>query len=333
MKPELFHLPVFGIPIYGYGVAVVVGFLAASYFARWLANRSGLDGEAFFNAALIALVTGIVGARLSHILENPRDFFGTGRGFGDALLNIVNIRSGGLTYYGGFLLAFPTLVWYAIKKKIPLAVGMDIVAPALMIGLGFGRVGCFLNGCCHGAVCHQSFPLAVQFPYHSNAYVDQFRDPVTRPQLKTPPEFIEEGPDGKPHLKPRSEIAGEARLAAPGRYPDVSAVESLPVHPAQLYSTMTALLLAALLTAYYTLPHIAGRGFALMLMLEGSTRFLLELLRTEPAVAGHTFSLSMLIGLALVGLGVVLWLVFGRFAHRVEPASPSGAPPRPALTA
>jgi phosphatidylglycerol:prolipoprotein diacylglycerol transferase len=215
MKPELFHLPFFDIPIYGYGVAVVVGFLAASYFARWLANRSGLDGEAFVNAALLALVTGIVGARLSHILENPREFFGTGRGAWDTLVNIVNLRSGGLTYYGGFLLAFPTLVLYAIKKKVPLAVGMDIVAPALMIGLGFGRIGCFLNGCCHGAVCPDAFPLAVEFPYHSNAYVDQFQDPATREQLKTPPQFIEEGPDGKPRLKPRSEVIGEAKLALP----------------------------------------------------------------------------------------------------------------------
>jgi phosphatidylglycerol:prolipoprotein diacylglycerol transferase len=322
MKPELFHLPFFDIPIYGYGVAVVIGFLAASYFARWLANRSGLDGEAFVNAALLALVTGIIGARLSHILENPREFFGTGRGAWDTFVNIINLRSGGLTYYGGFLLAFPTLVWYARKKKVPLAVGMDIVAPALMIGLGFGRIGCFLNGCCHGAVCPDTvpFPMRVQFPYHSNAYVDQFNDLNTRKDLNTPPEFIEQGEDGKPRLKSRSEIAAEARLASPGTYPDVSAVKSLPVHNSQLYSTFTAFLLAGLLSAYYTLPHIAGRGFALMLVLEGATRFLLELLRTEPVVAGRYFSFSMVISIGLVALGIALWLVFGRFAHRVETA-------------
>jgi phosphatidylglycerol---prolipoprotein diacylglyceryl transferase len=333
MKPELFHLPIFGIPIYGYGVAVVIGFLAASYFARWLANRSGLDGEAFVNAALLALVTGIVGARLSHILENPGEFFRSDRGVWETLVNMVNLRSGGLTYYGGFLLAFPTLVWYGIKKKIPLAVGMDIVAPALMIALGFGRVGCFLNGCCHGAVCPDSFPLAVHFPYHSNAYIDQFQDPVTRDRLHTPEQFIEEGPAGTPRLKPPAEIRGEAKLAPPGTYPDMAGVRSLPVHPAQLYSTATAFLLAGLLTAYYTLPHIAGRGFALMLVLEGSSRFLLELLRTEPAVAGRSFSLSMIISIGLVFLGLVLWLIFGRLGHRVKPAAPAAGPMPPAQAA
>jgi prolipoprotein diacylglyceryltransferase len=64
-----------------------------------------------------------------------------------------------------------------------------------------------------------------------------------------------------------------------------------------------------------------------MLMLEGSTRFLLELLRTEPAVAGQSFSLSMVIGLGLVALGIALWLIFGRFGHRIVPASTPQPPP------
>jgi prolipoprotein diacylglyceryltransferase len=99
-----------------------------------------------------------------------------------------------------------------------------------------------------------------------------------------------------------------------------AAQRSLPVHPAQLYSAFTAFLLAGLLTAYYTLPHTAGRVFAMMLILEGSSRFLLELLRTEPSVLGPYFSLSMVIGLCMVALGVLLWYAFGRHARRVEPS-------------
>ena len=84
------------------------------------------------------------------------------------------MRSGGLTYYGGFLLALPVTVLYGVNKKVPIRLGMDIIAPCLMIGLGFGRIGCFLNGCCHGAEC--DLPWAVRFPYYSNAYIDQFAD-------------------------------------------------------------------------------------------------------------------------------------------------------------
>jgi phosphatidylglycerol:prolipoprotein diacylglycerol transferase len=230
---------------------------------------------------------------------------------------VFNMRSGGLTYYGGFLLAFPATVLYGVVKKVPIRLGMDIIAPCLMIGLGFGRVGCFLNGCCHGAEC--DLPWAVRFPYYSNAYQDQFAD-RERP-LPVPPPLIETNPD-----------TGAPRLVAPERLkvlgPEVAQIaaaeRSRKVHPAQLYSTVTAWLLAGLLVAYFTLPHAPGRVFALMMMLEGGTRFLLELLRTEPAVAGR-LTLSMFIGLGLVVGGALLWVVFGRLQRGNAPAAGGGA--------
>ncbi len=89
------------------------------------------------------------------------------------LINAVNIRQGGLTYYGGFLMATLTLILYALWKKVPLRLGMDIIAPCVMIGLGFGRIGCYLNGCCYGSECE--VPWAVQFPYGSDAYLTEFQ--------------------------------------------------------------------------------------------------------------------------------------------------------------
>ena len=97
---------------------------------------------------------------------------------------------------------------------------------------------------------------------------------------------------------------------------------SLPLHPAQLYSALTAFLIAGITMSYYTLPHAAGRAFALMMILEGVTRFVLEMLRTEPPVWGTPLSLSMWLGLGLVLGGVILWVGFGRLA--------SGASLRPA---
>src|SRR5687768_14715138 len=58
------------MPIYGYGVMMVLGFFGALQLARFLARRSGIDPEAFVNAGLIALLTGVIGARLSHVLES-----------------------------------------------------------------------------------------------------------------------------------------------------------------------------------------------------------------------------------------------------------------------
>jgi phosphatidylglycerol---prolipoprotein diacylglyceryl transferase len=310
MLQELFRVPWLDLPIYGYGAMLVVGFLLAAHWAKFLARRCGLDGEVFINAALLALISGILGARLSHILENLPDYTRA-----DAWTNFkkaINLREGGLTYYGGFLLAFPTLVVYAMKKKLPLRLGMDIVAPCIMIGLGFGRVGCFLNGCCYGARCDA--PYAVRFPYHSIPYNDQFDKELLRP----PQELIGRTKDPKTKEEkqiplPPAKVAGDTKLVSLAKQQ-----RSLPVHPAQLYSTITALLLAAMLTAYFTLPHAAGRVFALMLILEGASRFLLEMLRSEPARWGN-LSLSMVIGLGLTALGIALWIFFGQLA-RSHPA-------------
>jgi phosphatidylglycerol:prolipoprotein diacylglycerol transferase len=313
MLPELFHFTIFGrdIHLYTYGLMMIVGFFSSVYLAKFLARRAGLDGELFINAGLLALVSGVIGARLSHVLENLDEFTRSDRTAMSNFLAMINLSSGGLTYYGGFILAFIVLVFYAIRKKIPLALGMDIVAPCIMVGLGFGRIGCFLNGCCHGAVCEQ--PYAITFPYYSNPYIDQY-DHGRGPLAGKVPHDLVQYPNGRPRLLSPADAHDNPTLLAL-----MKQQRSLPVHAAQLYSTFTCFLLAGLLVAYFTLPHVAGRVFALMLILEGITRFLLEMLRVEPPVIG-SFSLSMILGLLLVALGLILWTAFGRFPRQVLPA-------------
>jgi phosphatidylglycerol:prolipoprotein diacylglycerol transferase len=177
MWQVLFNIPIINVPIYGYGMMLLIGLLCAMFVARYLARRVGLDPELFVNAALIALVAGVAGARMSHVLENLPTFTRSDQTIWKNLYDMVNIRSGGLTYYGGFLLATPALIAYAMIKRIPVRLGMDIVAPCLMIGLGFGRIGCYLNGCCYGA--RSDLPVARMlgtFPYRSNAYIDQLQE-------------------------------------------------------------------------------------------------------------------------------------------------------------
>ena len=322
MLQELFRIPLPGslpdIPIWGFGLMLVIGFLAALQLGKYLARRVGIDPELFVNAGLIALVAGVVGARLSHVLENLGDYttVTATRSAWDNVLDAINIRSGGLTYYGGFLLAFPILVWYALKNRIPVRVGMDVIAPCLMIGLAFGRIGCFLNGCCYGATCE--LPWAVNFPYQSLPYQDEFAQGTVAP----PPELLVPLENGRTRLVTRDELArGEIIVnratsatepVAPRARALAAQQHSSPLHPAQLYSAITAFLIAGITLSYITLPHAPGRAFALMMMLEGVTRFVLEMLRTEPTVWGTPFSISMWLGLGLVVGGVALWVAFGR---------------------
>ena len=77
-------------------------------------------------------------------------------------LAVFKFWQGGLTFYGGVLLAVPGGIWFAKRRGLAPFQAADIIAPALMLGLAFGRVGCFLNGCCYGAATQS--PLGVQFP-------------------------------------------------------------------------------------------------------------------------------------------------------------------------
>jgi phosphatidylglycerol---prolipoprotein diacylglyceryl transferase len=316
MLQEVFRIPYLNIPIYGYGLMMVIGFLVLIQVAQRLARQKGLNPEIFMNAALLALVSGIAGARISHILENLNEFTNPNLSTWDNFINMINIRSGGLTYYGGFLLATPALIIYAIVKKVPLKVGMDIVAICVLIGLGFGRIGCFLNGCCYGDQCLGA--LGVRFPYYSNAYVEQFAKPELRKLLNVPRELqyrVTPNPgnandDGWRLLRPE-----QARAEGFGEL--IKGQKALPVHPAELYSSVTAFLLAILLWSYWTLSPAPGKVFALLLILEGGTRFLLEMLRVEPAVLG-AFSLSMLIGAGMVFVGGILWFLWGKPSPQVD---------------
>ena len=128
MLQDLFHIPGTHITVHGYGLMMVIGFLLAAQLAKSLARRSNLDPEVFVNAGLIALLSGVIGARLSHVLENWHQYTDPSRTAFANFKDAINITSGGLTYYGGFLLAFPCTIAYGVYKKVPLRTGMDIIA-------------------------------------------------------------------------------------------------------------------------------------------------------------------------------------------------------------
>jgi phosphatidylglycerol:prolipoprotein diacylglycerol transferase len=297
MHPELFKIPFTNFPVHSFGVMLVLGFMLAMALAKFLARRSRLDPEIFANAALIALLSGVIGARLSHVIENWHQYSDPTRSVWANFREAINIAEGGLTYYGGFLMATVSCLAYGLWKRVPIRLGMDILAPCIMIGLGFGRIGCFLNGCCFGAQCN--LPWAVEFPYHSYAYMEEYE----RNQLKTPvPDDVLSQPNiwGERYPLPVEEVGPRPELT------------SNPLHPAQLYSAFTAFLLAAMLFAYFTLPHVPGRVFALMMAVEGLCRYLLELVRGEPRdYLHHTASLGMVQGILIAAAGLALWAIFG----------------------
>jgi phosphatidylglycerol:prolipoprotein diacylglycerol transferase len=325
MYPTIFHLPIYHIPIYGYGLMMVCAFLATQWLSSKLAKGKGIDPEIFVNVALLALVSGVIGSRISHVLENLTYYTNPNLTAWENFTNMINIRSGGLTFYGGLILAAPVVLVYLIYRKVPPRLSMDICAPCITLGLAIGRIGCFLNGCCYGAPT--TLPWAVQFPYSS---IGAYADEVDEGKIIPPYELRVPTGEGHYRLVSNDEInqgfvlTGDPAQPRLPLAPNVKAIaatqHSQSVHPAQLYSTITSLLMTALLLSYFFLPHTGGRVFALMLMLEGPSRFLLEMLRVEPPVLGP-MSLSMVIGLILLVIGIVLWFALGSVKEK-SPAFP-----------
>jgi phosphatidylglycerol:prolipoprotein diacylglycerol transferase len=305
MLQILFHIHLFGhdIPIYGFGLMLVVAFLACVKGARWLAPRVGMNPDHFVDAVLIALVTGLIGARLCHVLENFHEYTRSDLTISQNLHNIINTREGGLTFYGGFLFAIPCTIAYGLWRKANIPRGMDVAAIIIMIGLGFGRIGCFLNGCCYGAQCN--LPWAVRFPYYSNAWVEQYAaGKVGLPDVLRSTTNVPLNPARPP-------VATTPRLQS-----IAAANPALPVHPTELYTAFTAFLLALLLYLFMGLRHVDGQVFALMMILEGFARYVLEMIRVEPAIAtihlhGHSYglSISMIMGAAITIAGIAMWFL------------------------
>lgn len=316
MFPQIVHIPGLDLTIYSYGLMLVVAFFAAIWVVKTLGRRVGIDPEVMVNAALLGLIFGVIGARLSHVFENFGEYTRPDLSILQNLFHMIDLRQGGLTFYGGLILATPILIFYGWRKRVPLRKGMDVVAIALLVGLGFGRVGCYLNGCCYGAACS----WGVRFPYDSIAYVDQLDKGLVYP----PPELQRQTPDGSMRLISADEAGASPRLA------QIAAENrALPVLPTELFSTFNAWLLALLLFAYFTLAHAPGRVFAWMLILAGGTRFLLEMIRVEPPVDPSLFgdwSIAMVTGPLLVVIGAILWVIFGWMGRHAPPLTAEKSP-------
>lgn len=132
-------------PIYWYGILIVCGALAGAYVASLEAKRRGIDPDHVWNALLIALILGVIGARLYHVISSP---VGTNIGFSYYMQNpmeILNFRQGGLGIYGAVAGGVIALWLYARYAKLNLAILLDIGAPGLALGQAIGRWGNFAN--------------------------------------------------------------------------------------------------------------------------------------------------------------------------------------------
>ncbi len=330
MYPELFKIPYIDWPVPTYGLMMVIGFIFAVLVIRRLSLHITDNLQIITNACLYCLIAGVIGARLFYVVHHFEKFDGR-------WVSVFAIWHGGLEFLGGVILAIIVLFFYLRWHKLSIRNYFDILAIGLMVGLAFGRIGCFLKGDCFGRPT--KIPWAVRFPYGSDPYRSQVYPNLKRnrpdPHLTLPAEFFDYYNDnGQTYygLKRYEDLTQEQKeKVTNGDY------QCLPVHPTQLYSFANALLCALLLYLFWRRSRKAvqsnnieklfarpGSTFSLMFTLYGVTRFFLETLRDDnpfeygwwAIYKGGTVSQNL--GIYMATLGIVLIIIFHKVKLKVD---------------
>ena len=169
-----FRLPA-DLPLVG-GVSVSIrwyGVLIASSMALglWLSAREAVrraeSPDDLLKAAEIALIGGLIGARLYYVLFNL-DYYQT-----QPWWRIFAVWEGGLAIHGGLIAGLLTGGAYVWAKGLPLLTYLDIVAPALALAQAIGRWGNFFNEEAFGGPTDLPWKLFIPEPRRPPAYVDQ----------------------------------------------------------------------------------------------------------------------------------------------------------------
>ena len=157
MYPVLLSLGPFQLR--AYGLALAIAFLAGSWLTLRRGRERGIPEEVLLGLFWWIILAAIVGARAFFVFGHPESFPNP--------LDAFRIWEGGLTQYGGLLGAMLASWIYLRRHRLSFLSNAELTAPALALGEGITRIGCFVNGCCFGRECHGT--LCVHYPADSYA--------------------------------------------------------------------------------------------------------------------------------------------------------------------
>ncbi len=260
-----FHLG--PLAVHWYGVMVALGFLAGVLAMVWRRKFASIETEQIFDLSLVAMFAGILGARIFYVVQFWSEFSGSP-------VLILRIDKGGLVFYGGFICAFASIAVYCWRKRLATLKVLDLMAPALALAHAFGRIGCFLQGCCYGKPSDAAW--SVVFPGG------------TLPAARYPD---------------ISKVNEAGNVLC-----------SLSLHPAQLYESAANFLLFGLLLALQGRMKRPGQLAAVYMLAYGVLRFVWEAFRGDSTeFLFGLFTPSQAISVFFtIPFGVIFFIILGR---------------------
>ena len=260
--------------IHWYGILSACGFLSAMLALMWKRHIAGVSKDNIMDIGMIAMFAGIAGARLFYVIQFHEQFEGD-------FLKVFRVDQGGLVFYGGFILSTIVLITYCKIKKINLARLLDVFAPAVALGHAFGRLGCFMQGCCFGKPAGGSW-LGVTFPAGS-APAYRYPAPAT----------------------------GDIFMQK---------VESLPLYPTQLIEAGVNFALFGILFFIAGRFKKPGRVAGIYVVCYAVLRFLMEFMRGDHShsVAGMTPSQSVAVFIT-APVGILMIVFAGKWGGNGAP--------------
>ena len=142
------------LTIHTYGVLVALGVGLGLWFLAVQAKKKGLDAPRIVDAGFYVILISLLGAKLVML-------FGKFSYYTQYPGELVSLARSGGVFQGGLIFGVIFALWYFRRRRIPTWKVADLAGPALALGHGFGRIGCFMAGCCYGRAC--GLPLGVVF--------------------------------------------------------------------------------------------------------------------------------------------------------------------------
>ena len=258
------NFSVFGFEIAFYGCTMATGIIAGYLLAAREAKRTGQNPDDYLDMLLYAVFFAIVGARLYYVAFSW-DYYK------ENLLNILNLRQGGLAIYGGIIGAFTTVYFFTKKRKLSFGQMLDTACPGLAAGQVIGRWGNFFNREAFGDYTDGLF--AMQLP------VSAVR-------------------------------SGEITEKMWEHMEVINGVEFIQVHPTFLYEGLWNLGVIIFLYIYRDHKKFTGELVLWYLVLYGVGRFWIEALRTDQLlIPGIGFPISQLLGAVLAVSGLIAIII------------------------